>query len=125
MGLRFKTNRPFKQTDFNIMDYTLFFKEALPEQYHLLGGKGASLASMSLANLPVPVGFSITTHAYAAFLSEANLTSLIMDIVNTIDCTDIENLDKSSDEIRRLILEKPLPLQVEKASKNLTKNCAN
>jgi pyruvate, water dikinase len=113
MGLSFKTNQPFKQTDFKIMDYTLFFKEALPEQYHLLGGKGASLASMSIANLPVPVGFSITTHAYAAFLSEANLTSLIMEIVNAIDCTDIENLDKNSAEIRRLIQEKPLPLPVE------------
>lgn len=113
MGLKYKINRPFKQTDFKIMDYTLFFKEALPEQYHLLGGKGASLASMSIANLPVPVGFSITTHAYSAFLSETNLTSLIMEIVNAIDCSNIGNLDKKSAEIRSLILEKPLPVEVE------------
>lgn len=113
MGLKYKINRPFKQTDFKIMDFTLFFKEALPEQYHLLGGKGASLASMSIANLPVPVGFSITTHAYSAFLSETNLTSLIMEIVNAIDCSNIGNLDKKSAEIRSLILEKPLPVEVE------------
>ncbi|MES2517685.1 MAG: PEP/pyruvate-binding domain-containing protein [Bacteroidota bacterium] len=99
------------------MDFTLFFKEALPEQYHLLGGKGASLASMSIANLPVPVGFSITTHAYSAFLTEANLSALIMNIVNAIDCTNIENLDKSSAEIRHLILERPLPKQVETSIK--------
>jgi pyruvate,water dikinase len=30
----------------------------------LVGGKGASLARMAAAGLPVPPGFQITTHAY-------------------------------------------------------------
>ena len=37
--------------------FSLFFKEATPDDYVLLGGKGASLASMTAANLPVPIGF--------------------------------------------------------------------
>jgi phosphoenolpyruvate synthase/pyruvate phosphate dikinase len=36
----------------------------------LVGGKGASLARMAVAGLPVPPGFQITTHAYPAFLTK-------------------------------------------------------
>lgn len=53
------------------MKYTLFFNKSEPSDYQFLGGKGASLASMSVANMPVPVGFCITTHAYEHFLSES------------------------------------------------------
>lgn len=99
------------------MKYTLFFKEALPEDYHLLGGKGASLASMSTANLPVPYGFCVTTHAYSAFLHSGNITDILIEKVNTIDCTDVAKLDVASEEIRNLILEKPLPAEVEEPIK--------
>jgi pyruvate, water dikinase len=91
------------------MKYTLFFKEATPAEYELLGGKGASLASMSAADMPVPVGFCVTTQAFEKFLKEAELVQKIIEKVNCIDCTQIEMLDENSKEIRDLILEKPLP----------------
>lgn len=97
------------------MKYTLFFKEAKPEEYELLGGKGASLASMSLANLPVPIGFSITTHAFEGFITDSGLTKIINDKVNGIDCSDVDQLDKISEEIRNLILDKPLPEAITKS----------
>ncbi|MFB9623426.1 PEP/pyruvate-binding domain-containing protein, partial [Nonomuraea helvata] len=34
-----------------------------------VGGKGASLARLTRAGLPVPGGFHITTEAYRAFVS--------------------------------------------------------
>jgi hypothetical protein len=34
-----------------------------------VGGKGASLAKMAAAGLPVPAGFHITTEAYRRFVS--------------------------------------------------------
>ncbi len=95
------------------MKYTLFFKEALPEDYHLLGGKGASLASMTTANLPVPQGFCVTTNAYAAFLESGKITDIIIEKVNKIDCTDVAKLDLASEEIRQIILQEPLPVEVE------------
>jgi pyruvate, water dikinase len=94
------------------MKHTLFFKEALPEEYHLLGGKGASLASMSSAQLPVPQGFCVTTHAYEAFLESTGIKDVIIEKVNCIDCTNMAELDSSSELIRQLILEKPLPNEV-------------
>ena len=41
---------------------------ATPSQRDLLGGKGANLAEMTNAGLPVPPGFTITTEACNAYL---------------------------------------------------------
>ncbi|WP_084960055.1 PEP/pyruvate-binding domain-containing protein [Thermoactinospora rubra] len=39
-----------------------------------VGGKGASLARLARAGLPVPDGFHVTTHAYRRFVAEHGLT---------------------------------------------------
>ena len=67
------------------MKYTLFFKEATPAEYELLGGKGSSLASMSAAEMPVPVGFCVTTLAFAEFLEKSELSKTIIDKANILD----------------------------------------
>ncbi|MEC5166644.1 pyruvate,water dikinase [Flavobacterium sp. PL11] len=103
------------------MKYTLFFKEATPEEYILLGGKGASLASMSAADFPVPMGFSVTTHAYSKFLEEGKLLDIILEKVSCIDCANTDELESNSAEIRQLILDKPLPNDVEIAIKDAYK----
>lgn len=97
------------------MTYTLFFDEATPDDYPLLGGKGASLASMSAANLPVPVGFCITTDAYAAFLHESGLFETLMAGVADIDCTDFAALDRQSAQLRQQLLDSPMPQTIETA----------
>ena len=43
----------------------------VPAEKDLLGGKGASLAAMSRAGLPVPPGFTITTECCRAFFDNA------------------------------------------------------
>jgi pyruvate,water dikinase len=42
-----------------------------------VGGKGASLARLAAAGLPVPPGFHITTAAYRRFVSENDLAQAI------------------------------------------------
>lgn len=49
------------------------FREGSADMRYLLGGKGANLAEMTNANLPVPPGFTITTEACKRFY-EANET---------------------------------------------------
>ena len=44
------------------------FQEGGTEMRALLGGKGAGVAEMTRAGLPVPPGFTITTEACLAFL---------------------------------------------------------
>ncbi len=46
------------------------FEEGNAEMRDLLGGKGANLAEMSRAGLPVPPGFTVTTEACLAYLAE-------------------------------------------------------
>ena len=43
-----------------------------------VGGKGASLARLMRAGLPVPDGFHVTTAAYRQFVDENNLQARIM-----------------------------------------------
>jgi pyruvate,orthophosphate dikinase len=46
-----------------------FFEEGTGEMKELLGGKGAGLAEMTRAGLPVPPGFTITTEVCLAYYS--------------------------------------------------------
>jgi pyruvate,orthophosphate dikinase len=49
--------------------WVYLFEEGSGEQKQLLGGKGAGLADMTRAGLPVPPGFVVTTEACNAFYS--------------------------------------------------------
>jgi pyruvate,orthophosphate dikinase len=51
--------------------YTLTFQAADPDDVDLLGGKGAGLARMSQAGLPVPDGFVVSTRASRRYLASA------------------------------------------------------
>lgn len=99
------------------MKHTLFFKDTTPDDYVLLGGKGASLASMTAAQLPVPVGFCVTTHAYEAFLKDSGHGAVIFEMVDAIDCRDVVQLDKVSEKIRELIVSSNLPEDVQQSIK--------
>ena len=49
--------------------YVYFFEEGNAQMRDLLGGKGAGLAEMTAAGLPVPAGFTITTRACLEYFS--------------------------------------------------------
>ncbi len=57
------------------------FDEGNREMKDLLGGKGANLAEMTGLGLPVPPGFTITTQACLAYLSQRQLPDGLMDEV--------------------------------------------
>jgi pyruvate,water dikinase len=95
------------------MNYTLFFNKSKPEDFQYLGGKGASLASMSIAEMPVPVGFCITTHSYEHFLVDSGLKPEILRLIGSIDFNDITTLDRISAEIRAVIMNVSIPDEVQ------------
>ena len=49
----------------------------------LAGGKGANLARLAQAGLPVPDGFTITTQAYQVFVAANGLTERIPAVLST------------------------------------------
>jgi phosphohistidine swiveling domain-containing protein len=50
-----------------------------------VGGKGASLATLRRAGLPVPPGFHVTTAAYRRFVAHHGLQEGILDAAGTVD----------------------------------------
>ncbi|MCP4427002.1 MAG: phosphoenolpyruvate synthase [Chloroflexi bacterium] len=65
-----------------------------------VGGKGANLARLARAKLPVPGGFLITTDAYCAFVQANRLTSFILETVGAIRLDDPAALTAASKAIR-------------------------
>jgi phosphohistidine swiveling domain-containing protein len=52
------------------------------------GGKGASLARLAIAGVPVPPGFHVTTHAYRAFVAADGLSAQITALLRDVDPAD-------------------------------------
>ncbi len=67
-----------------------------------VGGKGASLAKLAAAGLPVPPGFHITTAAYRSFVEENGLQESILDAVATVVADQPATLVEASERIEKL-----------------------
>ena len=52
------------------MKYVYKFAEGNKDMRELLGGKGANLAEMTRAGMPVPQGFTITTEACTRYYDD-------------------------------------------------------
>jgi pyruvate,water dikinase len=98
--------------------YSLFFNEATPADYDKLGGKGASLARMSVAQFPVPIGFCVTTDAYKDVLATTDLKNVLINQIQSIDYQQFSNLDRIAAEIRNQILQMAMPLEMEQNIRN-------
>ncbi|MDX6381968.1 MAG: pyruvate, orthophosphate dikinase, partial [Rubrobacteraceae bacterium] len=81
------------------------FEDGDPEDVALLGGKGAGLARMTRAGLPVPPGFVITTRVSAEYAASGELPDGVMDEVR-------EQLAALERESGRTFGGGPLPLLV-------------
>ncbi len=74
-----------------------------------VGGKGASLARLATAGLPVPAGFHITTHAYQRFVRENQLGDAIVPTASQATADDAAALERLSEEIRSRIVQGTIP----------------
>ncbi|MEN9612259.1 MAG: hypothetical protein RLZZ628_3073 [Bacteroidota bacterium] len=93
--------------------YALFFNESTPADYDKLGGKGASLARVSVAKFPVPIGFCVTTDAYRDVLAATGLKNALMAQIQSIDYQGFSNLDSISADLRNQIFQMAMPVEME------------
>jgi pyruvate,water dikinase len=77
-----------------------------------VGGKGASLAKMANAGLPVPSGFHVTTEAYWHFVSGNQLNTKILDALVGVDVPHPDTLEKISRKITQMFDEARIPADV-------------
>ena len=81
----------------------------------LCGGKGANLAQLARAGLPVPGGFLITTEAYRQFVAKNNLQPAILAALAQADVTQPAVLDAASRTIRDLFSQASIPQEIANA----------
>ena len=77
-----------------------------------VGGKGASLARMAAAGLPVPPGFHITTAAYRRFITENGLQEQILSAVSTVTAVQPATLEEASRKIGSLFAQSAMPDEI-------------
>lgn len=97
--------------------YVQKFHDDVEPQLQTLGGKGASLVTMTAAGMPVPPGFVITTAAYDAFLEESGIAEQILTALKGLDTDDTTQVDRVSAEIRERLTSAPVPEGVRTATR--------
>ncbi len=92
--------------------YIVFFDDDQEPTLELLGGKCASLVTMTAAGMPVPPGFAVTTASYDHFVRESGLGTQIEECLAGLDPEDLASVDRVSAEIREQIETRPVPTVV-------------
>ncbi len=92
--------------------FTKTFTQLSKADVAIAGGKGASLGEMTKAGIPVPSGFVVLASAFDRFLAESNLNVEIESILHLLKHTDVNAVDRASNEIRELILDEEMPVDI-------------
>lgn len=95
--------------------YILWIDQLRKNNVDLAGGKGANLGELVSIKVPVPPGFVVTTQAYKDFLKSTGLEERIASILREVDVNDKASLDRASSMIRQLIMEAPMPKEIEES----------
>jgi phosphohistidine swiveling domain-containing protein len=77
-----------------------------------VGGKGASLARLVAADLPVPDGFHVTTAAYRLFVAENDLQASILAALESVDINQPATLEATSTTLHGLFTAAQTPPDV-------------
>jgi len=89
--------------------YVKWLSELSAKSGSIAGGKGANLAEMYNSGFPVPPAFIITAQAFDALLVSAGLKEKIKEIIKNTNVDNTKELDENSKKIRELIINTPLP----------------
>ncbi|GHG55148.1 phosphoenolpyruvate synthase [Sinomonas cellulolyticus] len=92
-------------------EYIQFFDGGTEPTLANLGGKGASLVTMTSAGMPVPPGFVVTTAQFDAFMHEAGITDHIHALLAGLNPEDVAEVDAVSATIRADIESRPIPTE--------------
>ena len=95
------------------------FEQLRMSDIEAVGGKNASLGEMisqlAASGVRVPGGFATTAQAFRRFLHEAGLSERIRARLAALDTDDVRALAEAGAEIRRWVVQAPLPAELEAA----------
>lgn len=91
------------------MKFIRHLKDINKDHLPLVGGKGANLGEM-FAKFAIPEGYCVTIHAFEEHIKP--FKQMIHERLADVDVEKTEDLDKVSEEIRKLILEAEIPQEL-------------
>jgi pyruvate,water dikinase len=97
------------------MDYVLNFEKLDKSSLPMVGGKNASLGEMIKAGIRVPPGFAVTTDSYLSLITEAEIKDKIYAVLTDLNPEDVKALDNAAAQVQELILDTPIPDEIQKA----------
>jgi len=103
-----KEPRNDKRSD-NIIWFDALSRSDVP----VAGGKGANLAEMTRAGLPVPPGFVVTAHAFLTALEAVGVRKPLAEQFAALNADDTEALARASKHMQALVIEARLPPALE------------
>lgn len=109
LSFRVPTAVPVRWDGADERPYIQFFDDDTAPRHELLGGKCASLVSMTQAGMPVPPGFAVTTALYDDFVAESGIADGIARLLADLDPDDVAQVDAVSARIRDAITSRPVP----------------
>jgi pyruvate,water dikinase len=80
-----------------------------------VGGKGGSLGELTRAGIAVPPGFVVTAHGFEQFLEALEARAPVRAKVAALDPNDLTAAGVLGEELRRRVIEEPMPDAVEQA----------
>lgn len=92
--------------------YLIPFSSAEALRLEWSGGKGANLARLSQAGLPVPPGVILSTAAYRTFVQANRLTEAVSEALTIAADTPLQKLEEISAKIRQRFAASVLPAEV-------------
>lgn len=106
------------------MSFTKTFNEIGKNDAAIAGGKGASLGEMTQAGLAVPPGFVVLAGAFERFVEETDLNVEIDAELHKVKHEEMHTVEFASETIQALILQTPMPEDLQKEIFEQFKNLA-
>lgn len=91
------------------MELVRWFEQIRLADVGLVGGKGANLGEMAVAQLPVPPGFVVTSDAYRYAVSSAGVDGSLAAVLAGVNADDPADLTRAENEAQRLVRSIKLP----------------
>ncbi len=91
----------------------VWLEEVNKDDVPYVGGKAANLGELLRAGIRVPPGYVVTAEAYKKFMEETGLYPKILELIKSIDVNDEAQLEEVSRKIKQLILDTPMPKDLE------------
>lgn len=91
----------------------------------IVGGKAANLGELLRLEIPVPDGFVVDARTFRDFINSANLKTKIYALLQDLDVENTEELNRVSEEIRKMIREAKMPEDIEREIRKAYKELGN